>query len=489
MKIIKKILRIIAIILPCFCFTLISSDTYALLHDVKYIPIASDGALTGGSNDVGPQNATFSISWGSSYQPDRSQIRRNNLHYFNSSLSNNLCTFVNYTNTYRTQPSVYGDYSTEYSFGFTSFRYDYRPNDTSTNPPICNQTVPFGTLYPNQSNLFNHPNFDESSLVNIPIADRPPFLGLLPYWYDYDSFYINDVATDTSSGITYSNTLKFSDFMGIIPNQFSDLTIPLGRVNEDVVGAITQGRQVDYHGVFDFSGEGNFVNFSNEFVNNGTFELRYTGLSQSDISGGNVTQNQYGSTSCSFNNITLPSTGFNQLEFDCSFNSPFTEYNGQMWFYLYLHSSDYIFNTNADWSFSSAYFMTDNDDTPGGTWGTAPTGNHLENAPGSASGLIPDDNDFFGNFLNLFNFSFANPFTPLFGLFTDTSRCVQIPTIAGMLGSESTEYCPWFDSTVRNILTPVLGISANMLLFGFIVKWLGARSGNFVEDTTNKGDK
>ena len=72
----------------------------------------------------------------------------------------------------------------------------------------------------------------------------------------------------------------------------------------------------------------------------------------------------------------------------------------------------------------------------------------------------------------------------IFELFND-SGCVSIPTIAGMVGSDETTYCPWFDSSVRNILTPVFGFSSMILLFGFVIYWL--RGGS--SDILYKGGK
>lgn len=74
---------------------------------------------------------------------------------------------------------------------------------------------------------------------------------------------------------------------------------------------------------------------------------------------------------------------------------------------------------------------------------------------------------------SMFSFTFLNPFIGIFELFND-SGCVSIPTIAGMVGSDETTYCPWFDSSVRNILTPVFGLSSMILIFGFAVRWLGS---------------
>lgn len=86
-----------------------------------------------------------------------------------------------------------------------------------------------------------------------------------------------------------------------------------------------------------------------------------------------------------------------------------------------------------------------------------------------------------GELQGLFSFTAFNPFSGLFGLFTSGSGCVSIPTIASMLRSPTSTYCPWFSSTVRSILTPVIGISAMMIIFGFFIRWLNSGSGKEIE--------
>lgn len=76
----------------------------------------------------------------------------------------------------------------------------------------------------------------------------------------------------------------------------------------------------------------------------------------------------------------------------------------------------------------------------------------------------------------LFSFSVFNPFGGIFGLFSD--GCISIPTIGGMLNKPDATYCPWFSGSIRSILTPVLGLSSSMLLFGFVVRWLSGNSGD-----------
>lgn len=73
---------------------------------------------------------------------------------------------------------------------------------------------------------------------------------------------------------------------------------------------------------------------------------------------------------------------------------------------------------------------------------------------------------------NVFNFNWLNPFAGIFGLFKTGANCVSLPIIGGMLNAPNNQYCPWFKSDVRDILTPVIGLSSFMLLFGVFVRWL-----------------
>lgn len=78
----------------------------------------------------------------------------------------------------------------------------------------------------------------------------------------------------------------------------------------------------------------------------------------------------------------------------------------------------------------------------------------------------------------IFNFTAFNPFSGLFGLFTSAGGCINIPIVGGMLNKSDATYCPWFPSTIRNILTPVIGLSAMMIIFGFFISWLNGGDSN-----------
>ncbi len=74
---------------------------------------------------------------------------------------------------------------------------------------------------------------------------------------------------------------------------------------------------------------------------------------------------------------------------------------------------------------------------------------------------------------SLFNFSVLNPFDSLFSAFKPGDGCVSIPTISRWLHSDNAQYCSWWPASVRSVLTPVFSIASMMLIFGFVVRWLG----------------
>lgn len=73
----------------------------------------------------------------------------------------------------------------------------------------------------------------------------------------------------------------------------------------------------------------------------------------------------------------------------------------------------------------------------------------------------------------IFNFKLANPFESIFSLFLSSSTCANIPVLASWVHSDTSTVCSWWPQNVRNVLTPVFGIASMMLLFGFLMRWLG----------------
>lgn len=489
-----------------------TDNTSALRHENKAIPLFSNIYYTGSwSGDTGSSyglgNPYLSISYftSSSLNVNLSQISsmsvkspRHFYTYYDS--SNNQCKY----NSSSSAAEFYGYSDHSYYIdttgtsnnlyiGFQSY-FEYTPSSSAYpkhySSAVCLQPRPFGSRLSGSS--LPHPQWDDSSLVNIPLASRPLYIDLPPYYYSYDSYYNQDSHIDTSSGIHYSSSLKMSDIFGLAPNKFRRLVIPLGQARSDAVGSVTSGRSIEYNGVFDFSGEGNTFSWSPLFSDYGYFKLKYAGL---PISG----QNVVGSVDCTANLRSLEANGLLQLEFSCPFVASVDFRDDSLYFWLDIGIDSpsnltadqaqnmYVFNTNSNWKFATSYFITDYDSTPGSDWNSTPTGNHLSEAPGNAEGEASDSSsDWFASLSHLFNFSLFNPFAPIFALFQDNSGCYNIPTIAGMLHSETTLYCPWFPSSVRSVLTPVFSLASVMLLFGFIVRWLGSSSGNFFEDSASE---
>lgn len=328
------------------------------------------------------------------------------------------------------------------------------------------------------------PSFISSS---IPLVGDPftyNFRSFLPYNSDYYGF---GILKDGSYGFTDAEI-----FGRNIPRP-TDFILPLN-VNYNQIKE-RQGSQYDFHVSYNFK-----VQFYGDWPQspvNSDINIRIY-LSYYYEDGNGDLQEGYDVNTCSH------SENGKFMLVDCSntfINSPYKNYVGA---YISFQSvsGGYLWdvsNYTSDkpdsfdsWSIRDLTITTFYDDTPATEeqnnalrigWG----GVSQDTAPGTPGSY--DSDDYFDSIINLFNFSFVNPFSGLFGLFTDSSRCVDIPIIAGMLGSDETQYCPWFDNTVRNILTPVLGIAANMLLFGFAVRWLGSSSGNNFEDTNIKESK
>lgn len=87
----------------------------------------------------------------------------------------------------------------------------------------------------------------------------------------------------------------------------------------------------------------------------------------------------------------------------------------------------------------------------------------------------PPNNSIYQNWWDVFTISFVFPFRSFFSSFSN-EHCVNIPIIASMVHSSSTQYCTWWSSDIRNVLTPVFSLFSLALLTGFIMHWLSERS-------------
>lgn len=332
------------------------------------------------------------------------------------------------------------------------------------------------------SDIANVVPCDNGVPCGFPLNNQKQYIqgNVLPYRYSYDGFMLHSSAVDTDSGLHYSHTFSLSDvFNSYIPG-FSFLQVPLSSYDDYFYtpSNFYQGREIEFKGVFDF--DGSFDWHQNISTNGSYFRVYYDGVLSSDPTD---TTNSSGYFDCSTNlrTGTDPSNNsFTQLEYSCPYTLPYDF--SELHFRLEISGNgNYVWLTDDDWRFMYSFLVTDNDETPGQSFNSDLTGGGQ--IPGNAENDITGgETDWFSSLFNLFSFDFINPFAPIFNLFNNDS-CAQIPTLASMLHSQETQVCPWFDSTVRNITTPVLGLASMMLVFGFVVRWLGSRSGNFIEDS------
>lgn len=303
---------------------------------------------------------------------------------------------------------------------------------------------------------------------------------VLPYYFTFSGIYLQDKFIDTD-GFHYSNSFSFNDIFTKPVHKFSKLQIPLWTYDPYFVNPdnFWQGRDLEFKGAFEF--DGSFAWHDNINNNGSSWKLHLSGYRQDN---GEVYST---SVDCTANLITI--SDLTRLEYTCPIQLDYSLIN-IFPAILIDGNNQYVFETNDSWRMSYMFLTTDNDDTKGETFGSEVVG--ANPWAGSAKTIVEDSNsnaividgkDFTSSLINLFGFTFLNPFAPLFNLFNNQDSCVHIPIIAGMIHSESDEVCPWFPATVRNIATPVLGIASMMLIFGFAVRWLGSSSGNMFEDS------
>lgn len=96
------------------------------------------------------------------------------------------------------------------------------------------------------------------------------------------------------------------------------------------------------------------------------------------------------------------------------------------------------------------------------------------NQPSGAGG----SQNLFMSWFDVFNFGFTFPFRNFFQAFTDSTSCVSVPIIGGMLHNPNATYCSWWSPNIRSVLTPVFSLAGLMILTGLIMHWLGTYHGS-----------
>lgn len=520
----KKIVRAILNLLPIFFVVFFTMPVSALKHQYLSVPLyspprpeiqynSSSGKYELTGRAIGSGNySNFEIfgvdAFSVLYTPDNISQSLKDSDVFSSSSSNRLKYFNSFTSSEKcVYNSIYGgSFKPIFSlnqFNLSSGSY-WQINSSSSFKRIPENSYITDFGYQSGSTSFDFRcmrlhSFGSGGVPEFDVGSMPAdFAGqysnnLSPYSYGADGFF--SVSTTVKDGMHYSENFNFAKIFGEgnYLNKFSSLNFSLFDEQQSI--DYYSGRDIEYAGSFTF--ESSFT-ISQTAVDSGHFYVAFFGIA---TDGRTYSHN----ISCTLNQRSVEAINYYGLEYSC----PWTVDHDYLFTYQTFHIDaipdgsennpslwGYVWDTDGRWIWSGQtgagqYIITDNDDTPGDPINSNRSGNYIPNDAARIANLTSDDiiidgQNFSASLINLFGFNFINPFAPIFNLFNSGSNCVQIPTIAGMIHSEESQVCPWFDSSVRNIVTPVLGISSMMLVFGFAVRWLGSSSGNLFEDSSNE---
>ena len=454
MKWIKKILRIIAIILPVICCAMVSSGkSYAkqytidsfMAHGVSTYSNDSKILISGSPyvhfNDLHGSNSL------SSYL-DSLEVKPRNDSYLISHLTGENCMFESYHNPGYTLGTY--DITWGYSFISSNSVLNRIPGDNSN---LCMSYRQFG--------VSPIPSFSSSGvpayykLIVQQYAERG-------YNFLFSQFSFNGLRD--KDGTIYSNNFSVEDLFKVNNHDadFDPLVIPYS------IDSVEFGLN------FDSSKENLAANSS--VVIGGSFTMSsYGSISSIKILPrfvrGSSTSAVY--STCSFDD---------SVSFYCSIPVGESSVNaGNYGFTIQVNGS----HVGTMRSFKDFYIILNNDSTPGGVGSFGAVGSLPNFAPGMPD--LETDADYSTSLSSLFSFTILNPFQSIFNMFSDNDSCGSIPIIATMLHSNETTYCPWFSSNVRSVLTPVISMVSTMLLFGFFVSFLKSSTGNDVVDSGGHG--
>lgn len=469
----------------------VSSDTSALKHYLTAMPLYDYQQFLPDNTVLGVRNADFSFSFGPNLMDNFDTSKTKSPMYFRPINNNDEeCRWngISYSNSGDWYQNGGTLMATPSAFLVYSDVRDSFPNSK------CLQLSPFG------KNGLLSMNYN-----SIPLLYQP-FRSLSPYSYDYASYYYRQTRKNDNGMVYNSLGLSMFDIVGrentrLMAEGPTSINIPIGVISDlarnssDFV-SIQQGTTIDFNYEIYIT---DILSYDDTLWDTAEVYLQYAEAYLPDnedywysIYADEVqcdTQSEY--------------DGYGlRLTWSCSWVSPYSPPDNAVAFNFYITQPQYpsrlwsvVADTSSDFTFDisfftdSLYVVTDYDDTLGSSIGSSDTGSNTDIAPGSVASQIPGSGlepDYDLSLTNMFGFNFLNPFAPLFQMFGDNSQCASIPILAGMLHADNSTYCPWFDSSVRNVLTPVLSFASVMLIFGFAVRWLGASSGNFFEDSKDE---
>lgn len=408
--------------------------------------------------------SAFPVSYTFASSPP-SDVKFTNTSYLISTFdsSSGKCRFSSYNNP------GYSLYSTSVTWdGFfvpPFVSVDYL-NDSSR----CMTMTPFG---------YNGiPEFDSGS---IPFSSSLNVNSMLPYNFMYNTIPLSNVRT--VDGVDYPSSFDVSELLNnpsdpddddyiFYSDALSSVSFPLNWNNAEF---LEPGKHQQLSGTILFPDGLSSSDFSNLYVEFSGYAF-YSNGSESLFSS---------APRC---NISSQNDDNSRINFLCDgVVSDISYYWSALSFTL--GSSSVLSSTKQPIVFSNFRLVTNDLWTLDILSGSFSRGGSFPNVAPGVAHVDASSADFFSSFSRLFNFSVLNPFSGLFGLFSDNDSCASIPIISGLIHSNETEVCPWFPSDVRNVMTPVLGISSMMLIFGFVVHWLSSSSGNFFDDSLVTGNR
>ena len=340
MRWLKKILRIIAILLPCFVALSITTPSFAKSYDINTFRIGLPN-----KDLLEPFNLQFSnTTFTAPHAP-----------YFSSKIQDGHC--------------VYDETHDAMSSSSLSLTYSFYYKFDSSDP-----------LYPCMS-LNRISSSDYSSIESsFPPAFSDIYAKWNRYWYLYDGFYVFDSYTE--EGLNKGSKLAFPDLFGdSLPDSFTNMTLPFGLFNQE---SIDSGTPIIVQGRYDLGATD--INADNDPNWAGQHFIRIKGFLDSTRYENN--SSSYFDIPCVLSTDYNSETAIHTRNFYCSADSSLsfdTNYPVGFTFMSRLGNDTALWDMPSDFlTFDYINVIINNDITSGGNFSSPISGGDPTKAPGSA---------------------------------------------------------------------------------------------------------
>ena len=473
MKILKKILRIIAILLPCYVFVLFPVDSYADSYDI-------DSFFAHGlyyyENYIG-QNPEIVLVPGVTSRDLFEPRLFANLRY-SYDLNTQRCR---YDSSYSRGINVSYDTVT---FGGAFYLDDFKPNgnplcrvfngEFGVNMPIAVAPVSTDSNYvATVSILPKDARFNSTPFVGSRVRDGISYTGRLSLM-SYLNNYFGSAEDSSDSDQNNSNDRQW----GATAVDVRSFSFPINfTADESISSANITGSIKFVPTDNELNTFGSIGFLTTDFISHGVIRIR-SNYVYYDTGGVLRYNSQIFPCVWSYSNNLLT------LSYSCQINHTYSSVPHGVVYHLEFNFDDsdvhHLFNSQ-DVIFNNIVITTN------GVTSDLKNGSYEDNGatPTVAPGM-PDIEDSYGNwsdsFMNAIHFSLQNPLIPFYNLFISPEQCANIPFIARMIHSNQTRICPIYPDWVYSITTPVFGIISVMLLFGFVVRWLKEGSFAYIKE-------